>query len=60
MKRCFWLLICVSLVSGCATSHMIKSEEKPVMAVKPDSATLVIIRDTYFGGGVSFLELSYR
>jgi hypothetical protein len=54
MKRWFWLLICVSLVSGCATSHMIKSEEKPVMAVKPDSATLVIIRDTYFGGGVVF------
>jgi hypothetical protein len=54
MKRLLMALICLTIVSGCATSHMIKSEEKPTIAPKPDSATLVIIRETYFGGAIVF------
>lgn len=54
MRRLVWVLICVSILSGCATSHMIKSEDKPTIAPKPDSAMLVIIRETYFGGAIVF------
>lgn len=54
MKRLIAILICALILGGCATSHMIKSEEMPTVAPKPDSATLVIIRDTYFGGAIVF------
>ena len=46
--------ICAVVLCGCATSHMIKSEAPPVVTARPDSATLVIIRDTHFGGGIVF------
>jgi hypothetical protein len=54
MKRWFMVFICAYIVSGCSTSHMIKSEQKPAMVPKPDSATLIIIRDTNFYGTIVF------
>jgi hypothetical protein len=54
MKKLILALICISIVSGCATSHMIKSEEKPTIAPKPENATLVIVRETWFGGAIVF------
>ncbi|MBU2510032.1 DUF2846 domain-containing protein [bacterium] len=42
------------LFQGCGASYMIYPEVTPQLAPKPDKATLVIARDTSFGGGVAF------
>jgi len=54
MKRFVILMICVALLSGCATTQMLKPEQPPELAAKEDKALLVILRDTYFGGAIVF------
>ncbi len=54
MKRIAMLAVCLVLLAGCATTQMIKPEQPPSLAAKPDSATLVIVRDTFFGGALVF------
>ena len=54
MRRLILVLISIFLVSGCATTHMLKPDQAPDLAPKPDSALLVIIRDSFFGGGIVF------
>lgn len=54
MKKAVLICLTLFVLGGCATSHMIKSDVKPEIAAKPGSATLVIIRDTHFGGGIVF------
>ena len=54
MKKLFVMLLCLAVLSGCATTHMTKLDEAPASISKPDQATLVIIRETFFGGGVVF------
>jgi len=54
MKKFFSILFCLSVLSGCATSHMTKLDEAPTLMSEPDRATLVIIRETFFGGGIVF------
>ncbi|MCB2148921.1 MAG: DUF2846 domain-containing protein [Deltaproteobacteria bacterium] len=54
MKRALMVTICIALLTGCATTQMIKPEQPPELAAKPDSALLVIIRDTFLGGGIVF------
>lgn len=54
MKRIAMLVICIFLISGCATGIMVKRDAKPEITAKPDSATLVITRDTSFGFAVTF------
>lgn len=54
MKRFVLLVIGIALLSGCATTQMIKPEQPPDVSAKPDSAQLVIIRDAFLGGGVVF------
>ena len=54
MKKIILLAICLFLVSGCATGIMVTRDTKPEITVKPDSSTLVIIRDTTFGFAVAF------
>ena len=54
MKKLVMVLICLVALSGCATTHMTKLDEAPPLISDPDQATLVIIRETFFGGGVVF------
>jgi hypothetical protein len=54
MKRAFLLLMFIVLASGCATTQMIKPEKPPELGTISDAALLVIIRDTWFGGGIVF------
>ena len=54
MKKLVMVLICLVVLSGCATTHMTKLDEAPALISDPDQATLVIIRETFFGGGVVF------
>lgn len=54
MKRFIILMVCGALLSGCATTQMLRPEHPPVLTAKEDKALLVIIRDTYFGGGIVF------
>lgn len=54
MKRFAMLMICVALLSGCATTQMLKPEKPLDLAAKEDKALLVIIRDSYIGGAIVF------
>ncbi|MGD8367443.1 MAG: hypothetical protein PVG78_07375 [Desulfobacterales bacterium] len=54
MKRIALLSVCLVLLAGCATTQMIKPEQPPDLVAKPDSALLVIVRDTFFGGALVF------
>ena len=54
MKKSILVMTCVLLLAGCATTHMTKPEKAPDLVAQPDKATLVIIRETYFGGGIVF------
>lgn len=54
MKRLALLATCLVLLSGCATGIMQTRETAPEIGAKADSATLVIIRATSYGGGVAF------
>jgi hypothetical protein len=54
MKRFVILIICGALLSGCATTQMLKPEQPPELVAKEDKALLVILRDTYFGGAIVF------
>lgn len=46
--------VSVALLSNCATTSMRAPDQKPVITSKPDKATLVIFRDTKFGGATVF------
>lgn len=54
MKRFVFLMVCVALLSGCASTQMLQPQQQPELVAKPDKALLVILRDTYFGGGIVF------
>ncbi len=54
MKRTLLSMICLVILSGCATTNMIKPEQPPALTAKPDSALLVIVRDTFLGSGIVF------
>jgi hypothetical protein len=54
MKRVLLLMVCIALLTGCATTQMIKPEQPPELAATSDSALLVIVRDTFLGGGIVF------
>ena len=54
MKRVLLMTVCIALLTGCATTQMLKPEQPPELAAKPDSALLVIVRDTFIGGGIVF------
>lgn len=56
MKKTVMLFICLVALSGCATTHMTKLDEAPALISDPNQATLVIIRETFFGGGIVFLN----
>lgn len=46
--------VSVALLSNCATTSMRAPDQKPVITSKTDKTTLVIIRDTKFGGATVF------
>lgn len=54
MKKFLLLAICISLFTGCATTSMLTRDTKPEIKAKPDSATLVIIRDAWMGSPIVF------
>ena len=55
MKRILTAVLFFALVlSGCATTQMIRPDQAPELAAQPDSALLVIVRDTFLGSGIVF------
>lgn len=54
MKKSILIISFILLLSGCATTHMLKPDKAPDLASSPDKATLVTIRETWFGGGIVF------
>ncbi len=54
MKKIIFAIVCMFLISGCAATHMIAPDRQPELKPEADKATLVIIRDTFFGGAVVF------
>lgn len=54
MKRVLLSMVCIVMLTGCATTQMLKPENPPSLTVTADSALLVIVRDTYLGGGIVF------
>lgn len=54
MKRLLLIALALILLSGCATTQMLEPEQPPDLSVKEDSALLVILRDTFFGGAIVF------
>jgi hypothetical protein len=54
VKKLLLLLLMLSLLSGCATTSMVTLDQPPDLAPRPDQATLVIIRNTFFGGPIVF------
>lgn len=55
MKRVFvMMMIWIALVTGCATTQMLKPEQAPPLTPAPDSALLVIVRDAWVGSAIVF------
>jgi hypothetical protein len=54
MKRLALLIVCLALITGCATTQMLKGEQPPALTAKPDKALLVIVRDAWFGNAIVF------
>jgi hypothetical protein len=54
MKKIVLLATFIFLLSSCATQHMVVSERHPKIITKPNMATLVIIRDAWFGSAIVF------
>jgi hypothetical protein len=54
MKKSILIISFVFLLASCATTHMAKVDKAPDLNFQPDKATLVIIRETFFGGGIVF------
>ena len=54
MKRLTGLFIVLALLTGCATTHMVKPDHPPELAATPDSALLVIVRDAWIGNAIVF------
>lgn len=54
MRKMIVAVFGIILISGCATTQMNTSLPKPAIVPDPDAATLVIIRDTSFGGAIGF------
>lgn len=54
MKKAAMLLLCLVILSGCATTHMATLEKAPALTSQTDAATLVIIRETFWGSGIVF------
>jgi len=54
MKRIVLILVCLALLSGCATTQMLKPEQPPQLSAKPDAALLVIVRDAFIGNAIVF------
>ena len=54
MKNAMIFFVCIVMFSGCVTSQMVKVDQKPEIVAAQETAMLVIIRDTYFGGAITF------
>ena len=54
MKKAILIISFICLLVSCATTHMAKTDKAPDLTFQPDKATLVIIRETFFGGGIVF------
>ncbi len=54
MKKAILVISIIFLLTSCATTHMVKPEKAPDLNFQTDKATLIIIRDTHFGGAIVF------
>jgi hypothetical protein len=54
MKKLLLSISLIFLLAGCATSHMVKPDTVSDVTFQPDKSTLVIIRESWFGGGMVF------
>jgi hypothetical protein len=54
MKKSILIISLIFLLASCATTHMAKPEKAPDLSFSPDTATLVIIRESWVGGAIVF------
>jgi hypothetical protein len=54
MKKTILIISFFFLLASCATTHMAKPEKAPDLSFSPDTATLVIIRESWVGGAIVF------
>jgi hypothetical protein len=54
MKKSILIISFIFLLASCATTHMAKPEKAPDLSFSPDTATLVIIRESWVGGAIVF------
>ncbi len=54
MKKSIFIISFIFLFAGCSTTHMTKIDKAPDLTTESNEATLVIFRDTYFGGAIVF------
>ncbi len=54
MKKVLMVLICLTVLTSCATTNMTTINKVPSITAIPDEARLVIIRETFYGSGVVF------
>ncbi len=54
MKKTILLITLLLLLTGCATTNMTKPDMAPALTFQPNKATLVILRETSFGGAIAF------
>jgi hypothetical protein len=54
MKKSILIISFFFLLASCATTHMAKPEKAPDLSFSPDTATLVIIRESWVGGAIVF------
>lgn len=54
MKKSIFIISIIFLFAGCSTTHMTKTDKEPDLITETNKATLIIFRDTYFGGAIVF------
>ena len=54
MKKSILIISFIFLLASCATTHMAKFDKAPDLTSHPNKATLVIFRETWFGGAIVF------
>jgi len=54
MKKSILMIAFIFLLASCATTHMAQPDKAPELTSSSDKATLVIVRETFFGGAIVF------
>ena len=54
MKRLLFVILCFALLTGCATTNMLRPAQPPALTANQDSSLLVILRDGWLGSAIVF------